>query len=164
MKGYNLQQHRCTSSSCSHSLSHTITKIVYNDTIQYNTIQYSFILQCFSFIGEIPWENTTVNSIPWVRKTVGQQTSQIFLSRASPLNPRISGSFPLNPKVGEQVYSKPGVKTHLNNISGSGRSGSTINMDSLLGKTGKDSVVGKTLLVRYTLKIPLCQGNTSLRC
>ena len=46
---------------------------------QYNTIQYNTIhsrVTMFSFIGEIPWENTTVNPIPWVCKIVGQQTSQ----------------------------------------------------------------------------------------
>ena len=55
----------------SQSLSHN-----HIEFLQYNTIPYIAILQCFSFIGEIPWENTTVNPIPWVRKTVGQQTYQ----------------------------------------------------------------------------------------
>ena len=56
MKRYNLQQTRCTSSSHSHSISHSITYIVYSDTIQYHTIPSTTILQCFSFIGEIPWK------------------------------------------------------------------------------------------------------------
>ena len=43
-------------------------------TIQNNTIHS--IVTMLSFIAEIPWENTTVNPIPWVHKTVGQQTSQ----------------------------------------------------------------------------------------
>ena len=65
IKGYNLQQPCYTSSSLSHILSHTITKIVLQC---YNTIQYTTILQCFPFIGELPWENTTGHSIPWARK------------------------------------------------------------------------------------------------
>ena len=69
--------------------------------LQYNTIPYPAVLQCFYFIGEIPWENTTVNPIPWVRKIVGQQTYQNILL----------GATPPNPKVGEQVYSTPGVQT-----------------------------------------------------
>ena len=79
----------------SQSLSHN-----HRDYLQYNTIQYPYlaVLQCFYFIGEIPWENTTVNPIPWVHKTIG-----------------------------ERVYSTLGVQTRLNNISGSGRSGSTTN-------------------------------------
>ena len=39
--------------SHSHGLSHTITDIVYNATIPYKAV-----LQCFPFIGELPWENT----------------------------------------------------------------------------------------------------------
>ena len=57
----------------------------------YNTIQYHTQLyyNAFSFIGEIPWENTTVNPISWVHKTVRQQTSQKHFSMASPLNPKV---------------------------------------------------------------------------
>ena len=43
------------------------------------------------FIGEIPWENTTASPIPWVRKTVGQHTSQKNFSGAPPLNPKAGG-------------------------------------------------------------------------
>ena len=39
-----------------------------------------------------------------------------------------SGASPLNPKVGEQVYSTLGVQTRLNNISEYGRLGSTTNI------------------------------------
>ena len=42
---------------------------------QYKTIPYIVMSPMLSFIGEIPWENTMVNPIPWVRKTVGQHTS-----------------------------------------------------------------------------------------
>ena len=79
------------------------------DCLQYNTIPYTTVLQCLSFIGEIPWENTTVNPIPWVYKNVGQKTSKTHV----------------------RVYSKPGVQTWLNNIFESGRSGSTTNNISL---------------------------------
>ena len=66
----------------------------------YNTIHNHF--KMLSFIGEIPWENTTVNPIPWVHK------------------------------VRERVYSTFGVQTRLNNISGSGRSGSINNNNFIL--------------------------------
>ena len=81
----------------SQSLSHN-----HRDCLQcYNTIQYHTQLyyNAFSFIGEIPWENTTVNPISWARKTIRQQTSQ----------KNFSGALPQNPKVGEQVYSKTTV-------------------------------------------------------
>ena len=52
----------------------------------YNIIHNHFIM--FYFIGKIPWENTMVNPIPWVCKTVDQRTSQKKISRV---------------KVGEQV-------------------------------------------------------------
>ena len=55
----------------SQSLSHN-----HKDCLQYNTIPYPSVLQFFSFIREIPWENTTINPIPRVHKTVGQQTFQ----------------------------------------------------------------------------------------
>ena len=71
-------------------------------TIQNNTIHNRVTM--IYFIEEIPWENTTVNPTPWVRKTVGQHTS-----------------------LGEWVYSTPGVQTQLNNISRSGILGSTTN-------------------------------------
>ena len=85
--------------------------------LQYNTTPYIGILQWFSFIWEIPWENTTINPIPWVRETIGQQTSQKHLSGASPPNPKFI----------EKVYNKPRVQTQLNNIFGSGRLGSKTN-------------------------------------
>ena len=45
-----------------------------------------------SFIGEIPWENTTVNPIPWVHKTVCQHKYQKkILGGAPPLNPKAGG-------------------------------------------------------------------------
>ena len=62
----------------SQSLSHN-----HIDYLQYNTIPYAVVLQCFYFIGEIPWENTTGNPIPWVRKTVGQQTVRLLSSQCS---------------------------------------------------------------------------------
>ena len=43
---------------------------------QYKIIQIHSCVTMLSFIAEIPWENTMVNPIPWVRKTVGQHTSQ----------------------------------------------------------------------------------------
>ena len=64
MKGYNLQQPHCTSSSLSHSLSLTITYHFYNAIIQYTTI-----LQWIPFINGIPWENTMGFSKPWVYKS-----------------------------------------------------------------------------------------------
>ena len=57
--------------------------------IQYNTILSHFTM--LSFIGEIQWENSRVNPIPWVRNTVGRHTSQIFFSRAPPPNPYFLG-------------------------------------------------------------------------
>ena len=39
-----------------------------------------------SFIGEIPWENTMVNPIPWVRKTVDQH-----IPKKIPPNPKAGG-------------------------------------------------------------------------
>ena len=68
----------------SQSLSHN-----HRDCLQcYNTIPYTTVLQCLSFIGEIPWENTTVNPIPWIRKTIGQQTSQTpMLGNECTINP-----------------------------------------------------------------------------
>ena len=84
-------------------------------TIQNNTIHSHVTM--LSFIGEIPWENTTVNPIPWVHITVGQHTS--------PKNSQ--GLHPRTPKKGEWLYSIPGVQTQLNNIFGYGISGSTTN-------------------------------------
>ena len=60
IKGYNLQQPRCTSSSPSHGLSHTIIEIFFT-MIQYITIQYATHLYYNSFHlqgnyhGKIPW-------------------------------------------------------------------------------------------------------------
>ena len=65
--------------------------------IQYNTIPSWFTM--LSFIGEIQWKNSRVNPIPWVR----------------------------TPRQGERVYNTPGLQTQLNNISASGRLGSTTN-------------------------------------
>ena len=59
--------------------------------LQYNKKPYTDVLQLFSFIGEIPWENTTINPIPWVHKTIGQHTSQKKFSGAPPLNPKAGG-------------------------------------------------------------------------
>ena len=115
--------------------------------LQYNTIPYTAVLQCFSFIGEIQWENTTVNLIPWVRKNIGQQISPKKISGAPSLNHHFSGGFPQTPisrgrfprtpffralprtlRQGERVYNTPGVQTRLNNISGSRRLGSIANI------------------------------------
>ena len=57
---------------------------------QYNTIPYLVVLM-LSFIGEIQWENSRVNPIPWVRKTIGQHTSQKNFSGAPPPNPKAGG-------------------------------------------------------------------------
>ena len=92
--------------------------------LQHNTIPYTTILQCFSFIGEIPWENTMVNPMRWVQKNVGQQYHGSTIPWV--LNPLFRGASS-NPKVGERVYSKAGVQTQLNNFSGSGRLGSITN-------------------------------------
>ena len=102
MKGYNLQQNCCTSSSRSHSLSHTITEIVYN-TIQYHT---QSCYNAFFYRGK----NT-------MGKYYGQPNT-MGLQKCWPTN------IP-TPKQGEGVYSTPRVQTRLNNISGSGRSSST---------------------------------------
>ena len=105
MKGYNLQQPRCTFSSHSH----IITEIVYNATIQYTTI-----LQWFPFIGELPWENTTGHPIPWVWKQLANKHPKNFFRGISP-------------QLG-WLYSKNGVPTQMNNnISESRRLGSKTN-------------------------------------
>ena len=67
--------------------------------LQYNTIPYIVVLQCFSFIGEIPWENTMGHPIPWVHKNVGQHTSQKFSSRDSPSKPYRGPTGSLYPSV-----------------------------------------------------------------
>ena len=90
-----------------HALTVSLTQSQRLFTIKNNTIHSRVTI--LSFIGEIPWENNTVNPIPWVRKAVGQH------------------SFPVTPRQGEWVYNTPGLQTQLNNISGSGRSGSTTN-------------------------------------
>ena len=43
------------------------------------------------FIGEIQWENSRVNPIPWIRKTVGQHISPKKFSVAPPPNPKVGG-------------------------------------------------------------------------
>ena len=43
------------------------------------------------FIGEIQWENSKVNPIPWVRNTVGEHTSQKKFLGAPPPNPKVGG-------------------------------------------------------------------------
>ena len=112
----------CTSCSHSQSLSHTITEIVYNATIQ-----YTIILQYFLFIGEIPWENTMCHPIPWVRKLLANKHPKKFPSGASPSNLHCRPAGLRTPQLG-WVYSKPRVQIQLNNnISGSKRSGSTTN-------------------------------------
>ena len=78
MKGYNLQQPCCTSSSHSHSLSPTVTDIFYNATIQ-----YTVILQCFPLIGELKWENTTSHPIPWVQKLLANKHPKISFGDVS---------------------------------------------------------------------------------
>ena len=62
-------------------------------------------------------------------QTIGQQTSQIFISGASPPYPPAEGNgHPCTPHM-ERLYSKTGVQTQLsNNISESERSGSTTNI------------------------------------
>ena len=39
----------------------------------------------------MPWENTTVSPIPWVHKTVGQDTSQKNFFGTPPPNPKEGG-------------------------------------------------------------------------
>ena len=58
---------------------------------QYNTIPYIVAFTMLSFIGEIQWENSRVNLIPWVRKTVGQHTSQKNFSGVPPPKPKVGG-------------------------------------------------------------------------
>ena len=71
-----------------------------NDGLQYNTILSHFTM--LSFIGEIQWENSRVNPIPWVCKTVGQHISQKkffgahWPSGPPPRSPR-GGLSPLSP-------------------------------------------------------------------
>ena len=109
MKGFNMQKPRCTSSSLSHNLSHAITKIVYNATIQYTTI-----LQWFHFTQKSPWENTMGHPIPWVCKLLAKKYPKNFFQ----------GLHPQTPQLG-RVYSKTSVQTQLNNsISKYGRSSS----------------------------------------
>ena len=76
----------------SQSLSHN-----HRDCLQFYNAIHSPVTM-LSFIREkIPWENTMVNLIPWVRIIVGQHTSQKKFSGAPPPNPRFSGVLPLNP-------------------------------------------------------------------
>ena len=69
---------------------HTLTfSLTQSHRLFYNaTIQYIAILQCFDFIGELPWENTTGHPIPWVHKLLAKKHPKKFLSGASPLDPR----------------------------------------------------------------------------
>ena len=52
----------------SQSLSHNHRDCFYNATIQ-----YTFVLQCFPFTEELPWENTTSNLIPWDHKMLANK-------------------------------------------------------------------------------------------
>ena len=115
MKGYTLQQNRCTSSSCSHNLS--------SSTIQYN-IQ--------SIYNALFYRGNTMGKILGLTQYHG---SAILLANIRPkkffrgLLPRTPffGVLPRTPREGERVYSTPGLQSQLNNISGSGRLGSTTN-------------------------------------
>ena len=82
IKGYNPQQPRYISSSHSHSISHTITYIVYNALIK-----HTVVLQCFPFIGELPCENTTSYPIPWLRKLFANKNTKNFFQGFSPKPP-----------------------------------------------------------------------------
>ena len=108
---------------------HTITfsltqsqRLFYNDTIQYTTI-----LQCFPFIGELPWENTTGHPIPWDHKLLANKYPKKILSGASAADPYEGTMSPRNALLG-QVYSKIGLQTWMhNNISEWESSGSSTN-------------------------------------
>ena len=69
MKGYNLQQPHCTSSSHSHSLSHTVTEIVLQC---YNTIHNHFAMPSFyneNTMGKYHRFPKYHGKIPWVHKS-----------------------------------------------------------------------------------------------
>ena len=128
------------SQSLSYNHRDNFTMLQYNTRLFYNaTIQYIAVLQCFYFIGELPWENTTGHPIPWAHKLLANKHPKKFLSGALPPNPcrgpsRGNGPLrtlaggtmsPRTPLLG-QVYNKTGVQTWLNNnISKSGRIAST---------------------------------------
>ena len=87
MKGYKLQQTRCTSSSLSHSLSHTITEIVLQ---YYNTIHSRITM--FSFYREITLGKYHESPNTMGSQNVGQQTSLKLLSKDSPPHPPVGTS------------------------------------------------------------------------
>ena len=107
-----------------HSLTVSFTqsqRLFYNATIQYTTL-----LQCFLFIGELPWENTMGHPKPWVHKLLANKDPKIFFG-VVPLNPYRGPTGPHTLQLG-WVYSKTGVQTWLNNnIFESWRSVSTTN-------------------------------------
>ena len=50
--------------------------------------QSQILFTMLSFIGEIQWENSRVNLIPWVHKTVGHNISQKIFMGGPPPNPQ----------------------------------------------------------------------------
>ena len=69
-------------------------RLFYNATIQYTTV-----LQCFPFIRELPWENTTDHPIPWVCKLLVNKHPK-FSFEGFPLEPSFSGVLPPNTRWG----------------------------------------------------------------
>ena len=97
MKGYTLH----------HTTALPLHALTVSLPIQYNTRLNRFTI--LSFIWEIQWENSRVNPIPWVRKTVGQHTSEKNFSGALPLNPHFSRALPSIPRVSGALPTNPHV-------------------------------------------------------
>ena len=99
MKGYTLQQNRCTSSSFSHSLSSST--IQYHIQSIYNSLFYrgntmGKILGLTQYhVSAILLANTHPK-----KKFRGLYLQTLVFSGALPPNPCVSGKFPPNPKVG----------------------------------------------------------------
>ena len=55
--------------TCSKTAALPLHALTVSLLIQNNTTHSRVTM--LSFIGEIPWENTTVNPLPWVRKHLG---------------------------------------------------------------------------------------------
>ena len=85
--------------SHSHGLPHTITDIVY-----IATIPYIAVLQCFPFIGELPWENTMGHPIPWVHNTLANKHPKFSFGGFTPEPPNRARWASSHLPVGMSVY------------------------------------------------------------
>ena len=79
MKGYNL------ATLPLHSLTVSLTQ---SHRFFFNTItQCTTILQCFPFIGKLPWENTIGHPIPWACKLLANKHPKKFFQDLPPKPP-----------------------------------------------------------------------------